>query len=165
MGAKKLKIPIPHKTFEADGTTLVLMQRCDIIKLIKNLSLKWESPLTAVTVSQPEEYLEYASRFFLAAGIVAQKLSIGVFMWAPIGDGQFLWAGEMTPIMYPCLKELPPPPFAGVLGSLEYRINVGKGFDADSENLFHQLEKVLGTKDQVLTRLRVKRGLHKKVRK
>lgn len=155
---------VAHKTIRgaSDGHELVVLKRADLIKLAKDAAAKWENPLTAILARKPEAYLEFSSRFLLAAGIVAQKISIGAFLWAPIADGQYMFGGEMTPIMWPCLGDLTLPPFARLLTSLDTRIGLGLGYDAESENLFYELERVVGPKDTVLTRLRVKRGMWRK---
>lgn len=155
---------VAHKIIRggSDGHELIVLRRSDLMKLARDAAAKWENPLTAILARKPEACLAFASRFFLSAGIVAQKISIGAFLWAPIADGQYLFGGEMAPIMWPCLGDLTLPPFAKLLSSLDFRIGNGLGFDAVSENLFYELERLLGSKDPVLTRLRVKRGMWRK---
>jgi len=161
MGQKCLpRLKIPYRAFRGKGKeALILIKRSDLIDLAKKAAEKWENPLTALLYKKPEDCLGYTSRFLLAAGIVAQRLSIGVFMWAPIGENNFLYGGEVADVLLPCLRSVPSPPFAHLLGALDWRVGAGRGFDPESESLIHQLHCILGPKDPVVMRLCVRRSV------
>lgn len=102
------------------------------------------------------DLLASAVRRLLAAGLRAQRLSVGAFWWAREDDGSWRCCGELAGPLALAAKGLPRPPFANQLARLDLLGRQGRGLETEARLLHAKLSEQLGPDDPALARLAVR---------
>ena len=105
----------------------------------------------------PATLMTLAGRNLRLCGMVAQRLSVGTFAWAPVAGGAYSYAGELAGELERCAgSQLLPPPFAARLAALDEYAAQGLGALSEPQRLLAEVASVVGADDPVLARLRLR---------
>lgn len=105
----------------------------------------------------PPKLMQLAGKNLRLCGLVAQRLSVGAFMWAPVAGGAYAYAGELAGELEVHLGgELKLPPFSARLAALDRYARQGLGALAEAQRLLAEVATVVGPSDPVLARLRLR---------